>query len=64
VVAGRTGAVAVKKKAEGVDIPKMVLPAGYLMHWNVRRDSMYLTTLASRSHKIIPGRPGNQDGHG
>ncbi|OGX82640.1 hypothetical protein BEN47_04510 [Hymenobacter lapidarius] len=46
VAVGRTGAVALKK-AEGVDIPKMALPAGYLMHWNVRQDSMYLTTPAS-----------------
>ncbi|GAB2720235.1 hypothetical protein GCM10011495_39200 [Hymenobacter frigidus] len=43
VTVGRTGAIAAKKE-EGVDIPKMNLPAGYLMNWNVRQDSMYLTT--------------------
>ena len=43
VTVGKTGAVAAKK-AEGVDIPKMALPTGYLMNWNVRRDSMFLTT--------------------
>ncbi|ALW83956.1 hypothetical protein AUC43_01875 [Hymenobacter sedentarius] len=43
VTVGRTGAIAAKK-AEGVDIPKMSLPTGYLMNWNVRRDSMFLTT--------------------
>ena len=43
VTVGRTGAIAAKK-ADGVDIPKMSLPAGYLMNWNVRQDSMYLTT--------------------
>jgi hypothetical protein len=43
VAVGKTGAIAAKK-AEGVDIPKMSLPAGYVMNWDVRRDSMYLTT--------------------
>ena len=46
VAVGRTGAVTAKK-ADGVDIPKMSLPAGYLMNWNVRQDSMYLTTPRS-----------------
>jgi len=46
VTVGKTGAIAAKK-AEDVDIPKMSLPAGYLMNWNVRRDSMYLTTPRS-----------------
>ena len=43
VTVGRAGMVTAKK-AEGVDIPKMTLPPGYLMNWNVRQDSMYLTT--------------------
>ncbi|GAC1378366.1 MAG: hypothetical protein NVSMB30_26270 [Hymenobacter sp.] len=46
VTVGRTGNV-VAKKADGVDIPKMNLPSGYLMHWDVRKDSMYLTTPRS-----------------
>ncbi len=46
VAVGKTGAVAMKR-AEGVDIPKMSLPTGYLMNWNVRQDSMYLTTPRS-----------------
>ena len=43
VAVGKTGNVAAKK-ADGVDIPKMGLPTGYLMNWNVRQDSMYLST--------------------
>ncbi|MBF9221790.1 hypothetical protein [Hymenobacter ruricola] len=46
VAVGKTGAIAAKKTATA-DIPKMSLPAGYLMNWNVRQDSMYLTTPAS-----------------
>ncbi|GAB3876480.1 hypothetical protein GCM10028824_34050 [Hymenobacter segetis] len=46
VTVGKTGSIAAKK-AEGVDIPKMSLPTGYLMNWNVRQDSMYLTTPRS-----------------
>ncbi|GAA4365084.1 hypothetical protein GCM10023185_35110 [Hymenobacter saemangeumensis] len=43
VAVGRSGAIAAKS-GNGVDIPKMSLPAGYLMKWDVKRDSMYLTT--------------------
>ncbi|MDB5236871.1 MAG: hypothetical protein JWR44_3864 [Hymenobacter sp.] len=43
VTVGKTGSIAAKK-TETADIPKMTLPAGYLMNWNVRQDSMYLTT--------------------
>ncbi|WP_310392038.1 hypothetical protein [Hymenobacter sp.] len=46
VTIGKTGAIA-GKKAEGVDIAKMGLPPGYLMHWNVPQDSMYLSTPRS-----------------
>ncbi|WP_201984171.1 hypothetical protein [Hymenobacter rubidus] len=46
VTVGKTGAIAAKK-ADGVDVPKMTLPTGYLMNWNVRQDSMYLTTPRS-----------------
>ena len=46
VTVGRTGNVAAKKEG-GVDIPKMNLPSGYLMNWNVRQDSMYLATPRS-----------------
>ncbi len=46
VTVGKTGMV-LAKKAGDVDIPKMSLPAGYLMNWNVRQDSMYLTTPRS-----------------
>ena len=46
VTVGRTGLVTAKK-ADGVDIPRMSLPAGYLMNWNVRQDSMFLTTPRS-----------------
>src|SRR6476661_5172659 len=43
VAVGRTGSIA-GKVGNGVDIPKMSLPTGYLMKWDVARDSMYLTT--------------------
>ena len=43
VAVGKTGTIAARK-AKGVDIPKMALPDGYLMKWEVRQDSMYLTT--------------------
>jgi hypothetical protein len=46
VAVGKTGAIAAKS-SNGVEIPKMSLPAGYLMNWNVRQDSMYLTTPRS-----------------
>lgn len=46
VAVGRTGNI-VAKKTDGSDIPKMNLPPGYLMNWNVRQDSMYLTTPRS-----------------
>ena len=46
VTVGKTGTI-LAKKAEGVDIPRMNLPSGYLMNWNVRQDSMYLTTPRS-----------------
>ena len=57
VAVGKTGAI-VAKKADGVDIPKMSLPAGYLMNWNVRQDSMYLSTPrtgeAIRLYSAVP----------
>ena len=43
VAVGKTGAIAASKTATA-DIPKMSLPTGYLMNWNVRQDSMYLST--------------------
>lgn len=43
VAIGRTGNIAAKK-ADGVDIPKMNLPRGYIMNWKVKQDSMYLST--------------------
>ncbi|GAB3581458.1 hypothetical protein [Hymenobacter daeguensis] len=46
VTVGKTGTI-LAKKAPGVDIPRMNLPTGYLMNWNVRQDSMYLTTPRS-----------------
>ena len=46
IAVGKTGQVA-SKQAAGVDIPKMSLPPGYLMNWNVRQDSMYLVTPRS-----------------
>jgi hypothetical protein len=46
VTVGKTGTI-LAKKAAGVDIPRMNLPTGYLMNWNVRQDSMYLTTPRS-----------------
>jgi len=46
VTVGRSGNIAAKKEG-GVDIAKMNLPAGYLMNWNVRRDSMFLATPRS-----------------
>ena len=46
VSVGKTGVITAKK-AEGVDIPNMNLPPGYLMNWNVRQDSMYLSTPRS-----------------
>jgi hypothetical protein len=46
VAVGKTGVIAAKS-GNGVDIPKMTLPAGYLMNWAVRQDSMYLITPRS-----------------
>lgn len=46
VTVGKTGTIAAKK-GPGVDIPRMVMPTGYLMNWNVRQDSMYLSTPRS-----------------
>ncbi|MBF9142405.1 hypothetical protein [Hymenobacter properus] len=46
VAVGKTGSIAAKKTATA-DIPKMSLPTGYLMNWNVKQDSMYLATPAS-----------------
>ena len=43
VAVGKSGTITAQK-AKGVDIPKMALPAGYLMKWEVAQDSMYLTT--------------------
>ena len=43
VAVGTMGNVAAKH-ANGVDIPKMALPRGYIMNWKVKQDSMFLTT--------------------
>ena len=43
VAIGTIGNVAAKR-ADGVDIPKMALPRGYIMNWKVQQDSMFLTT--------------------
>ncbi len=43
VAVGKAGSVAARK-ADGVDVPKMLLPEGYLMHWDVKTDSMFLAT--------------------
>ena len=43
VAVGKAGTVAARK-ADGVDVPKMLLPEGYLMHWEVKTDSMFLAT--------------------
>ncbi|MBF9236456.1 hypothetical protein I2I05_03515 [Hymenobacter sp. BT683] len=43
VTVGRSGMITAKK-GEGVDIAKMTLPPGYLMNWNVKQDSMFLST--------------------
>ena len=43
VAVGTMGNVAAKR-ADGVDIPKMALPRGYIMNWKVAQDSMFLTT--------------------
>ena len=43
VAVGTMGNVAAKR-AEGVDIPKMALPRGYIMNWKVKQDSMFLST--------------------
>ena len=42
---GRTGVIA--GRTEGaVDIPRISMPPNYLMHWNVKQDSMFLATPA------------------
>jgi hypothetical protein len=46
VAVGKTGTI-LAKKSGGVDIPRMNLPTGYMMNWNVRQDSMYLSTPRS-----------------
>ncbi|WP_426058857.1 hypothetical protein [Hymenobacter sp. B1770] len=46
VTVGRSGQITAKK-GDGVDIAKMTLPPNYLMHWDVRRDSMFLSTPSS-----------------
>ncbi|MCI1189974.1 hypothetical protein MON38_21325 [Hymenobacter sp. DH14] len=43
VAVGTMGNVAAKH-TDGVDIPKMALPRGYIMNWKVKQDSMFLTT--------------------
>lgn len=43
VTEGKTGEIAARNSA-GVNSPRMALPAGYLMNWAVKADSMYLTT--------------------
>lgn len=46
VTVGKSGTVATKTEG-GVDIPSMTMPPGYMMHWSVRQDSMFLTTPRS-----------------
>lgn len=46
VTQGKSGIIAAVNTG-GVDVPKVSLPAGYLMRWVVRRDSMFLTTPRS-----------------
>ena len=46
VTQGKSGLIAANT-ANGVDIPKVSLPAGYLMRWTARTDSMFLTTPRS-----------------
>ena len=46
VTQGKSGVIAATN-ANGVDIPKVTLPAGYLMRWTARTDSMFLTTPRS-----------------
>ncbi|GAA4039770.1 hypothetical protein GCM10022409_26930 [Hymenobacter glaciei] len=43
VAVGTMGNVAAKH-TDGVDIPKMALPRGYIMNWKVKQDSMFLST--------------------
>ncbi|MFC7666097.1 hypothetical protein ACFQT0_00595 [Hymenobacter humi] len=43
VTVGRSGMITAKKEGN-VEIAKMTLPPNYLMNWNVRRDSMFLST--------------------
>ena len=43
VAVGTMGNVAAKH-TDGVDIPKMALPRGYVMNWKVKQDSMFLST--------------------
>jgi hypothetical protein len=46
VTQGKTGVIAANTTG-GVDIPKATLPAGYLMRWAARQDSMFLATPRS-----------------
>ncbi len=43
VAVGTMGGIAAKH-SDGVDIPKMALPRGYIMNWKVKQDSMFLST--------------------
>ena len=42
---GRTGVIAARTEG-AVDIPRISMPPNYLMHWNVKQDSMFLVTPA------------------
>ena len=45
VAVGRTGVIAARTEG-AVDIPRISLPPNYLLHWNVKQDSMFLATPA------------------
>jgi hypothetical protein len=45
VSVGRTGVIAARTEG-AVDIPRISMPPNYLMHWNVKQDSMFLATPA------------------
>ena len=42
---GRTGVIAGRTEGD-VDIPRISMPPNYLLHWNVKQDSMFLATPA------------------
>lgn len=57
VAVGKTGVVAARADGK-VNTPKMTLPAGYLMHWAVKSDSMYLATPATGEPITLYTPPG------